>query len=79
MTNAIKFESSFWVSSTSKYEKEVAVRGEKDGHAIRVSKSGGASDVVWNLWTKKAKKMDDFANDEYCRYVLPGNVKCIRR
>ena len=41
------------------------VRDGKGGRVIRVSKSGSASDVVWNPWIEKAREMDDFADDEY--------------
>ena len=35
------------------------------GRRIRVGKTGSRSTVVWNPWIEKAKRMDDFGDDEY--------------
>jgi len=50
-------------------EGERVIRDLRNGRAIRVSKSGSASDVVWNPWDAKARDMSDFADDEYLTMV----------
>lgn len=37
--------------------------------AIRITKTGSASTVVWNPWIKKAKAMEDFPDDGYNRML----------
>ena len=39
------------------------------GRRIRVAKSGSRSTVVWNPWAEKARRLEDFGDDEY-----PGMV-----
>ena len=46
-----------------------AIRDESLGRAVRVSKTGSASDVVWNPWREKAMSMFDFEDDEYLNMV----------
>lgn len=43
---------------------------------VRVEKSGGASTVIWNPWSKKAQEMPDFGNEEYEHMVCveSGNI-----
>ncbi|MSR66415.1 MAG: D-hexose-6-phosphate mutarotase [Pedosphaera sp.] len=46
------------------------------GRIIRIEKTGSASTVVWNPWTDKSAKMEDFGADEFLRMVCveSGNV-----
>lgn len=44
---------------------EVSVVDEAKGRNIRIQKSGFPDAVVWNPWVDKARRMEDFGDEEY--------------
>lgn len=50
-------------------EAAVTIRDERFGRSIIVGKEGSRSTVVWNPWTAKAARLEDFADDGYTTMV----------
>jgi len=46
-------------------DAEVLLADPRGGRAIRIGKHGSQSTVVWNPWTDKARRMQDFGDDEW--------------
>ena len=47
----------------------VVITDEARGRAIRISKSGSLSTVVWNPWIEKSARLGDAGDDGYLRFV----------
>ena len=54
----------------------VEIRDQRLRRIIRIEKSGSASTVVWNPWTRKAQRMPDFGDEEFRQMLCieSGNV-----
>jgi glucose-6-phosphate 1-epimerase len=50
-------------------EAGVTVDDPSFGRSITVSKTGSRSTIVWNPWIDKARRLDDFDNDEWMGMV----------